>query len=91
VRFRDHYRVATTVGVGPRFLHSTGQFHKGGPPTGVFIQIVGDDAEELPIPGRDFGFSTLKRAQAAGDLATLQRLGLRAARVAVDDLLSFSA
>jgi transaldolase/glucose-6-phosphate isomerase len=91
LRLRDHYRVATTVGVGPRFLHSTGQFHKGGPRTGVFIQIVGDDAEELPIPGRDFGFSTLKRAQAAGDLATLQRLGLRAARVAVDDLLSFSA
>jgi transaldolase / glucose-6-phosphate isomerase len=90
VRLRDRYRVATTVGVGPRFLHSTGQFHKGGPATGVFVQVVGDDPEELPIPGRDFGFSTLKRAQAAGDLATLRRLGLRAARVSVDDLLSFS-
>ncbi|HEX2192128.1 MAG TPA: bifunctional transaldolase/phosoglucose isomerase [Acidimicrobiales bacterium] len=90
VRLRDRYRVATTVGVGPRFLHSTGQFHKGGPPKGVFIQVVGDDAEELPIPGRDFGFSTLKRAQAAGDLETLRRLDLRAARVAVDDLLAFS-
>ena len=90
MRLRDRYRVATTVGVGPSFLHSTGQFHKGGPPTGVFIQVVGEDSDELPIPGRDFGFSTLKRAQAAGDLATLRRLGLRAARVSVDDLLAFS-
>ncbi|HWC11407.1 MAG TPA: bifunctional transaldolase/phosoglucose isomerase [Acidimicrobiales bacterium] len=89
VRLRDRYRVATTVGVGPRFLHSTGQFHKGGPPTGVFIQVVGEDTDDLDIPGRDFGFSMLKRAQAAGDLEALHRLDLRAARVAVDDLLAF--
>jgi transaldolase/glucose-6-phosphate isomerase len=88
MRLRDRYRTATTVGIGPRFLHSTGQFHKGGPPTGVFLQVVGEDSQELPIPGRSFGFSTLKHAQAAGDLETLRRLGLRAARVDVDDLLS---
>jgi hypothetical protein len=90
VRMRDHYRVATTVGIGPRFLHSTGQFHKGGPPTGVFVQVVGDDPDDLAIPGRPFGFSTLKQAQAAGDLQTLRRLGLRAARVAVEELVAFS-
>jgi transaldolase / glucose-6-phosphate isomerase len=85
---RDHHHVATTLGLGPRFLHSTGQLHKGGPPTGVFVQVVGNDAEELPIPGRDFGFSTLKHAQAAGDLQTLQERGLRAGRVALSELLA---
>ena len=84
---RDRLRVATTVGLGPRFLHSTGQLHKGGPPSGVFVQIVGDDPEDLPIPGAGYGFSTLKRAQAAGDLTTLRSHGLRAARVTLDDLL----
>ena len=83
---RDRYRVATTTGVGPRFLHSTGQLHKGGPPTGVFLQIVGDDTEEIPIPGQPFGFSTLKQAQAAGDLATLRAHGLRAGRVTLEAL-----
>ena len=86
VALRDRLRVATTVGLGPRFLHSTGQFHKGGPPTGVFVQVVGDDDVDLPIPGAPFTFSTLKRAQAAGDLETLRERGLRAARVALDDL-----
>jgi glucose-6-phosphate isomerase len=84
---RDRSRVATTFGLGPRFLHSTGQLHKGGPPTGVFVQVVGRDDSELPIPGRPYGFSTLKRAQAAGDLETLRGRGLRAARVDIDDLL----
>ncbi len=84
---RDRLAVATTVGLGPRFLHSTGQLHKGGPPTGVFVQVVGDDATDLAIPGRPYGFSELKQAQAAGDLATLRRHGLRAARVTLDDLL----
>ena len=83
---RDRYRVATTTGVGPRFLHSTGQLQKGGPPTGVFLQIVGDDTEEIPIPGQPFGFSTLKQAQAAGDLATLRAHGLRAGRVTLEAL-----
>ncbi len=84
---RDRLRVATTVGLGPRFLHSTGQLHKGGPPTGVFLQMVGDDPADVPIPGRPFGFSTLKRAQAEGDLRTLRARGLRAGRVRLDDLL----
>lgn len=88
VALRDRYRVATTVGLGPRFLHSTGQLHKGGPPTGVFVQIVGGDGEEVPIPGRKFGFSRLKQAQAAGDLETLRAHGLRAGRVDLDELLS---
>lgn len=84
---RDRLHVATTVGLGPRFLHSTGQLHKGGPPTGVFVQVVGDDPDDLAIPGQPFGFGTLKQAQAAGDLQTLRHHGLRAARVTLDDLL----
>jgi glucose-6-phosphate isomerase len=87
VALRDSLRVATTVGVGPRFLHSTGQLHKGGPPSGVFLQVVGDDPDDLPIPGRPYGFSALKQAQAAGDLLALRDRGLRAARVDIDDLL----
>src|SRR5918993_593186 len=83
VRLRDRFRVATTVGVGPRFLHSTGQLHKGGPPTGVFLQVLGDDATDVPIPGAPYGFSTLKAAQAAGDLLSLQDRGLRAGRVTI--------
>jgi len=85
---RDQFRVATTVGVGPRFLHSTGQLHKGGPPSGVFIQVVGQDPEDLAIPGQSFGFSALKQAQADGDLQTLQAHGLRAGRIAVEELLT---
>jgi transaldolase / glucose-6-phosphate isomerase len=87
VSLRDRLKVATTLGIGPRFLHSTGQLHKGGPPTGVFVQVVGDDPVDVPIPGQAYGFSTLKQAQAAGDLAALQDKGLRAARVSLDDLL----
>ena len=88
---RDRYHVATTLGLGPRYLHSTGQLHKGGARTGVFVQIVGPDESELPIPGREFGFSTLKRAQAAGDLTALRNHGLRAARVAVEVVLKESS
>ncbi len=87
VRLRDRLRVATTLGVGPRFLHSTGQLHKGGPPTGVFVQVLGDDATDVPVPGAPYGFSTLKAAQAAGDLVALQERGLRAGRVRIDELL----
>jgi transaldolase / glucose-6-phosphate isomerase len=86
-RLRDDLKVATTVGLGPRFLHSTGQLHKGGPPSGVFVQVVGDDPVDVPIPGQPFGFSMLKQAQAAGDLETLRSRGLRAGRVALDELL----
>lgn len=87
VALRDRLHIATTIGVGPRFLHSTGQLHKGGPPSGVFLQLLGDDAEDVAIPGKPFGFSMLKQAQAAGDLRALRDRGLRAARVTLDALL----
>ena len=80
---RDSRRVATTLGFGPRFLHSTGQLHKGGPDTGVFVQITWDDPVDLEIPDEPFTFSTLKRAQAAGDLQSLHSHGRRAIRVHV--------
>ena len=83
---RDEFEVATTFGIGPRFLHSTGQLHKGGPPTGVFLQVVGDDASDAAIPGQDFTFSELKRAQADGDLVTFERHGLRAVRTTLAEL-----
>jgi len=80
-RIRDALGVATTLGFGPRFLHSTGQLHKGGPDTGVFLQITADPAKDLPIPGWTESFGTLIAAQALGDLASLQRRGRRALRV----------
>jgi hypothetical protein len=88
---RDKYRVATTLGIGPRYLHSTGQLHKGGPATGVFLQIVGDDPEDAAIPGSRYGFSSLKQAQAAGDYLALKDKDLRVARVALDDLLEYQS
>jgi hypothetical protein len=74
-------RATTTFGYGPRFLHSTGQFHKGGPPTGRFLQLLHDGPEDVPIPGRTYSFTTLKHAQATGDLQTLRELGRPAERV----------
>ncbi len=68
---RDALKVATTVGYGPRFLHSTGQLHKGGPNKGLFIQITADDKADLPIPGESYSFSILKQAQALGDYQAL--------------------
>ncbi len=88
-RLRDRYRVATTVGFGPRFLHSTGQLHKGGPNTGVFIQVVVDDEADLEIPGQPYTFGTLKAAQALGDLESLRAHGRRVARVALQTLLDW--
>ena len=76
-RVRDGKRVATTVGFGPRFLHSTGQFHKGGPPTGVFFQITDAADRPVPIPGKPWGFEKVVAAQAAGDLAALESRGRR--------------
>jgi transaldolase/glucose-6-phosphate isomerase len=73
--------VATTLGFGPRFLHSTGQLHKGGPDSGVFLQLTADPARDLPIPGWDATFGTLIAAQALGDLTSLQRRGRRALRL----------
>ncbi len=91
VALRDRLGVATTVGLGPRFLHSTGQLHKGGPNTGVFVQVVGDDPDDVPIPGETYGFSALKHAQADGDLVTLRDRKRRAGRVALDELLEVAA
>jgi glucose-6-phosphate isomerase len=78
---RDRLKLATTVALGPRYLHSTGQMHKGGRPNGVFIQITGQDKEDMAIPGAGYGFSTLKAAQALGDLQALREAGRRVVRV----------
>jgi transaldolase/glucose-6-phosphate isomerase len=72
--------LATTLGYGPRFLHSTGQLHKGGAGNGLFIQITGLDAKDLDVPGAAYGFSILKRAQALGDFEALGNHKLRAIR-----------
>jgi len=85
---RDSCRVATTFGYGPRFLHSTGQLHKGGPNKGVYIQITSDPMKDLPIPGQPFSFGTLIRAQSMGDLQSLQKHGRRAIRLHVKGDLS---
>jgi glucose-6-phosphate isomerase len=78
---RAQARATTTFGYGPRFLHSTGQFHKGGPKTGRFLQLIHDGPEDVEIPGKPFTFTTLKNAQAIGDLETLRSLDLPAERV----------
>ena len=75
-----------TSGLGPRYLHSTGQLHKGGPNTGLFIQVVDETGTELPIPGREFGFGRLICSQAAGDFAALEERGRRAIRIRLEDL-----
>jgi transaldolase/glucose-6-phosphate isomerase len=81
VMLRDGLHIPTTLGYGPRFLHSTGQFHKGGPNTGLFLQLTADDMEDVPIPGAPYTFGIFKRAQALGDLEALQKHGRRAGRV----------
>jgi hypothetical protein len=78
---RDRKRVATCVGFGPRFLHSTGQAYKGGPNTGVFLQITCDDAHDLPVPDQTYSFGVVKAAQARGDLEVLAERGRRVVRV----------
>lgn len=103
---RDAMRVATTVGFGPRFLHSTGQLHKGGPATVVMLQIVADEKSDPSIPGMNVGFRTLLAAQALGDWQSLDKRGrrgmrvhlrgeiepaLRKLRAAVDDALAVKA
>ena len=75
-----------THGLGPRYLHSTGQLHKGGPPTGLFVQVVDDTGGEIPIPGQDFGFGRLIRAQAEGDYRSLEERGRPIVRVRLEDL-----
>jgi transaldolase/glucose-6-phosphate isomerase len=78
---RDATRATTTFGYGPRYLHSTGQFHKGGPKVGRFLQVIHDTEPDIDIPGRPFSFNTLKHAQATGDLEALRAHGLPAERV----------
>jgi len=85
-RLRRDSGLVVTHGYGPRYQHSTGQLHKGGPNTGLFLQVVDDPGDELPIPGKPFGFRRLIRAQAAGDLETLKERGRRVARVRLEDL-----
>ena len=82
---RDGLRLATTLGYGPRYLHSTGQLHKGGPNRGLFLQLVGHDPVDASIPGQPYGFSVLKRAQARGDLGALRAHGCRVLRVCLGD------
>ena len=81
VAIRRATRATTTFGYGPRFLHSTGQYHKGGPQVGRFLQLLCDGPQDVPIPGAPYSFTTLKEAQALGDLDTLRQLGLPAERV----------
>lgn len=78
---RDKKKVATVLGFGPRFLHSTGQAYKGGPNSGVFLQITCDDSNDLPVPGQKYTFGVVKAAQARGDFAVLAERGRRALRV----------
>lgn len=81
VAVRDRFKIATTFGYGPRFLHSTGQLHKGGPNTGLFLQITQDHSDNPPIPGAPYGFATLNQAQYLGDYEALQNHGRRVIRV----------
>ncbi len=81
LKIRLRYGVAASLGFGPRYLHSTGQLHKGGPATGAFIQVTEDVAEDLPIPGQPHSFDQLRQAQALGDFQSLTARGRRVARV----------
>jgi Phosphoglucose isomerase len=85
LKLRRRTGLVVTHGYGPRYLHSTGQLHKGGPNTGLFLQVIDDPGDELAIPGRPFGFRRLLRAQAAGDYASLQERGRRVARVQIEE------
>ena len=80
-RLRDELGCAVTAGFGPRYLHSTGQYHKGGPPTGLFVQLLAGEQDDEAIPGRPFGFRTLRDAQALGDAGALRGRGLPVARI----------
>ena len=84
VSIRDRTKATTTFGYGPRFLHSTGQMHKGGPANGLFVQLVHDGGDDVEIPEAGYGFGHLKNAQAVGDLQTLRAHGLPAVQVRLD-------
>ena len=81
VKLRDATRCATTAGYGPRYLHSTGQLHKGGPANGLFIQLTASNQQDVPIAGEAFSFEVLKNAQALGDLRSLESSGRRVLRI----------
>jgi hypothetical protein len=81
IAVRDARRVATSLGFGPRFLHSTGQLHKGGPNTGVFLQITCDDARDVAVHDHGYSFGVVKAAEASGDLHVLDERGRRTLRV----------
>ena len=85
-RARAETGCVVTFGLGPRYLHSTGQLHKGGPPIGCFLQVVDDTGEELAIPGQKFGFGRLIRAQAAGDYEALKERGRPVAQIRLEDI-----
>ena len=78
---RDRTRAATMFGYGPRYLHSTGQLHKGGPNTGVFVLLSATPRTDVSIPGESFSFGTLESAQALGDFASLDATGRRAVHI----------
>ena len=78
---RDRKKTATCLGFGPRFLHSTGQAYKGGPNSGVFLQVTCDDAVDLPVPGQKYTFGIVKAAQARGDFQVLVERKRRALRI----------
>jgi transaldolase / glucose-6-phosphate isomerase len=84
-RARQATGCVVTHGFGPRYLHSTGQLHKGGPPTGLYLQVVDDTGDEIAIPGQPFGFGQLIRAQAAGDFESLEERGRRVARIRLEE------
>ena len=85
-RVMRKHRIATTLGYGPRYLHSTGQLHKGGPNKGIFLQITAGHSEDLPIPGAPYSFGVLANAQALGDLEALRSSGRRAARCRLEQV-----
>jgi hypothetical protein len=84
VKLRDRTRATTTFGYGPRYLHSTGQYHKGGPPNGLFLQLYQRAEEDVEIPEAGYSFEHLKNAQALGDAQTLREHGLQVVRIEVD-------
>jgi hypothetical protein len=90
-KLRERYGVPVTVGFGPRYLHSTGQLHKGGPNTGAFLQVTGEHASDVDVPGMDYSFGRLIEAQADGDLEALRDKGRSAARLSLDDLERLAA
>jgi len=81
LRIRNQLKLATTVGYGPRYLHSTGQYHKGGPNAGIFLQLTGRSAHDIQIPNQPYTFDTFKLTQAAGDIEALKKRGRRVLRV----------